>query len=82
MECVSRKFLGRAARFIGWVPEDPAVQAAVNARAPVLRHAPESPAARALQRLGLVVSQDLGCHTPRGLGRGLLRTAGYSPALD
>lgn len=76
MESVSRKFLGRAARFVGWVPEDESVQAAVNARAPVIRHAPSSPAGCALQELGALVARDLGSQSPRGLGRSLSEAAG------
>jgi flagellar biosynthesis protein FlhG len=72
MEAVARKFLGRSARFLGWIPEDPAVPAAVNSRAPVVRHAPGAPAALALEALAAAVARELASQVPKGLGRSLL----------
>lgn len=81
METVCRKFLKRSPRWIGWVPDDPAVQRAVNARAPVAVHEPTSRAARALDHLGLQVLEELSRSHRGGLGQGLARRVAYSPKL-
>lgn len=73
MESVSLKFLGRAPRWIGWVPDDPAVCEAVNARAPVVVHRPRSAAARALEGIAESVIEALELAPGRGLGAALLR---------
>ncbi|MEM7308781.1 MAG: AAA family ATPase [Planctomycetota bacterium] len=44
----SKRFLGHAPEWIGWVPLDEAVPRSVEARQPVTLHAPTSPAAVAL----------------------------------
>ena len=72
MQAVSHKFLGLALRWIGWVPEDEAVPAAVNARAPVVSFAPRTLAARALVGVAASVVEELARSRPRGLGRLLL----------
>lgn len=72
IETVSQKFLGSAPRWIGWCPEDPAVQEAVNARAPVVLHQPSSPGARALHVLAQSVGAELARAPRAGLGRSLL----------
>jgi flagellar biosynthesis protein FlhG len=81
METVSRRFLGRSPRWIGWVPEDEAVMEAVNARAAVVRHAPGSPAALALDHLGEVLEVELARVRHRGLGRSLMGRVVHSPRL-
>lgn len=76
---VSRKFLSREPRSIGWIPDDRAVVRSVSAREPVVVAEPESPAAQALQRIALELQQEIAAHHARGLGRQLLRTVGYTP---
>ncbi len=44
----SQRFLGLQPEFIGWVPADPAVGHSVQSRVPVIVHAPESSAAKAI----------------------------------
>ncbi len=44
----SERFLGHSPEFVGWVPTDEAVARSVEARVPVLLHAPDRPAAVAL----------------------------------
>ena len=78
---VSRKFLAREPRCIGWIPEDRAVVRSVSARAPVVSAEPESPAALALQRICAALQQEFALQHARGLGRQLLRTVGYTPKI-
>jgi flagellar biosynthesis protein FlhG len=78
---VSRKFLSREPRCIGWIPEDRAVVRSVSTREPVVAADPDSPAAQALARIALELQQELAAHHPRGLGRQLLRTVGYTPKI-
>jgi flagellar biosynthesis protein FlhG len=77
---VSRKFLGREPRFAGALPEDRAVVRSVNERVPTVISEPESPFARAVERLSVRLTEEIDRQRPRGLGRSLLRTAGYTPA--
>jgi flagellar biosynthesis protein FlhG len=51
LDRVARAFLGRSLSHAGAIPADPAVSAAVRARLPLVLHAPDSPAAQAVQRL-------------------------------
>ncbi len=51
MSRVARTFLGRAVELAGWVPVDPVVREAVRHRVPFTLYAPESRAARAMDRL-------------------------------
>jgi len=81
METVSQKFLERVPRWIGWVPEDPAVRTAVNARAAVVSHQPESPAAQALDHLAVMVLEELSRLHTAGMGRTLMGRVAYSPRL-
>ncbi len=81
MESVCQKFLHRTPRWIGWVPDDPAVQRAVNARSSVITHEPESAAARALEHLAMQVLEELARSPRNGLGRHLSRRASYAPKL-
>jgi flagellar biosynthesis protein FlhG len=81
IEKVSRRFLERAPRWIGWVPDDPAVQRAVNSRAPVVSHEPGSAASRALEHLSLQVLDELSRTQQAGIGRYLSSRISYSPKL-
>jgi flagellar biosynthesis protein FlhG len=78
---VSRKFLSREPRCIGWIPEDRALVRSVSARAPVVLAEPDSPASLALQRICVELQQEFTAHHARGLGRQLLRTVGYTPKI-
>jgi flagellar biosynthesis protein FlhG len=78
---VSRKFLSREPRSIGWIPEDRSVVRSVSTREPVVASEPESPAAQAMQRIAVALQQELSAHHHRGLGRQLLRTVGYTPKI-
>jgi flagellar biosynthesis protein FlhG len=79
MVAVSRKFLGREPRFVGSLPEDRAVARSVNARVPVVRSEPGSAFARALETLAGRLIQELELHSAAGLGRSMMRSAGYVP---
>jgi len=76
---VARKFLAREPRSIGWIPEDRAVVRSVSMREPLVACEPDSPAALALQRIGVSLKQEISAARARGLGRQLLRTVGYTP---
>jgi len=76
---VSRKFLAREPRSIGWIPEDRAVVRSVSTREPLVASEPDSPAALALQRIAVSLKQEISAQRARGLGRQLLRTVGYTP---
>ncbi len=56
MSRVARTFLGRAVELAGWVPADPVVREAVRHRVPFALYAPESRAARAMDRLARLVA--------------------------
>jgi flagellar biosynthesis protein FlhG len=81
MRSVARKFLGREPRFMGALPDDRAVVRSVNERAPAIESEPSSPFAHAIQRLGLALFEELARVPPKGVGRSLLRSAGYTPGL-
>jgi flagellar biosynthesis protein FlhG len=68
---VCSKFLGREPRWVGSVPEDPAVLASVTARKPVVVERPGSPAALALQALAVPVLDELAGLSRDGPGPGL-----------
>jgi flagellar biosynthesis protein FlhG len=70
VEDVSRRFLGRAPEFLGWLPEDATVRHAVNNRRPVVREDPRSPFADRL--LALAEQLELRPARPRGLGSAML----------
>jgi flagellar biosynthesis protein FlhG len=76
---VSRKFLGREPRFVGSLPEDRAVARSVHARVPVVRSEPDSAFARGIEALAVRVHAELARKPSRGLGRSMLRSAGYVP---
>jgi|RhiMethySRZTD1v2_1073278.scaffolds.fasta_scaffold245154_2 flagellar biosynthesis protein FlhG len=75
----ARKFLGREPRFVGALPEDRAVARSVNERVPAVLSEPDSEFAAAIEALALRMAAAIERHRARGLGRSLLRTAGYSP---
>jgi len=68
---VSKKFLGVQPRWIGFLPEDPAVGVSVNSRRPLLIEDPSSKAGRALSGIAANIFSELECLCPRGLGRSL-----------
>ncbi len=76
---VSRRFLGRAPRYVGCIPYDEAAVRSINARTPVVDHEPESKLACSLRALSVTLREELDRHTHRGLGRELLRSVGYTP---
>jgi flagellar biosynthesis protein FlhG len=82
MRSVARKFLGREPRYIGALPDDRAVVRSVHDRAPTVESEPDSPFAQALQRLSVALKKELDRARPRGLGRSLLRSAGYAPGFS
>lgn len=49
LNSAARRFLGQPVEHLGTIPHDPALVEAVRMRAPVLVHAPDSPASRALR---------------------------------
>ncbi len=71
---VSRRFLQREPRLIGWLPEDRAAVRSVAAREPVVVSCPESELSKSLLQLGALLEQELAKVHPRGLGRSLLRS--------
>ena len=73
---VSEEFLGVQPRWIGFVPEDPAVGASVNRRKPLLIEEPHSKAGRALSGIAAQIFSELECLSPRGLGRSLAAAGG------
>jgi flagellar biosynthesis protein FlhG len=81
MRAVARKFLGREPRYVGSLPDDRAVVRSVHDRAPVVSSEPASPFACAIERLSDELHAELTRVRPRGLGRTLLRSAGYTPGL-
>ena len=78
LERVTERFLGRNPRYLGWVPDDPAVRRAVNGRTAVTVAEPHSEAARALRRIAGALARELGDVDPGGLGRSLRQEVGYS----
>lgn len=76
---VSRKFLNRGPRYVGYLPEDRAAFRSVQQRRPVVIGEPQSALARALNDLALNLLQELGRNHPHGFGRTLMRHVGYSP---
>lgn len=81
MRSVARKFLGREPRFIGTLPDDRAVVRSVNERAPAIESDPTSPFAVAMRRVGVTLIEELARVHAKGVGRSLLRSAGYTPGL-
>ena len=73
---VSEKFLGVQPRWIGFLPEDPAVGSSVNNRRPLLIEDPASRAGSALSGIAAQIFSELECLGPRGLGRSLAAVGG------
>lgn len=69
---VCRRFLGRAPRYVGWVPNDDEVTRCVNRQGPVVALAPDAPASRALRRVAVRVLEELDRGFARGIGSSLL----------
>jgi len=76
---VSRRFLGRAPRYVGCLPYDEAAVKSINARSPVVEHMPNSRLACSLRDLAVTLREELARHSHKGLGRQLLRSVGYTP---
>jgi flagellar biosynthesis protein FlhG len=76
---VARRFLSREPRFVGALPEDRAVVRSVGERAPAVICEPESPFARAIECLSVRVVEAMERGRPKGLGRSMMRSAGYTP---
>ncbi len=74
---VATRFLGTAPRYVGWLPDDPAVTRSVNRRAPVVDAEPNAPWSLALDELAVRLLEQSSSVHPRGLGAGLLRRVGY-----
>jgi flagellar biosynthesis protein FlhG len=51
-------FLGRTPRFLGIVPHDPEVQDAIRRQVPVIEHAPNAPASRAIKLIAKTLTDD------------------------
>ena len=73
---VSEQFLGVQPRWLGFLPEDPAVSASVNQRTPLILNDSDSPAGRALSGISGQLFSELECLSPRGLGRSMRSVAG------
>jgi flagellar biosynthesis protein FlhG len=78
---VSRRFLGRAPRWIGTLPEDRAAFRCTQRRRPVVCGEPESDLGRALAELAHTLDEQLASTRTRGLGRSLMRRVAWSPDL-
>ena len=76
---VSERFLGVQPRWLGFLPEDPAVGASVNRGKPLLLDDPSAPAGRALTGIAGQLFSELECLSPRGLGRSLQSVGGGQP---
>jgi flagellar biosynthesis protein FlhG len=79
MDQVSRRYLGRAPRWIGYVPDDPLVVRSVNERNPLVVLDPDGEASRAIGGVAVALLEALGRAPAAGLSRGLLSRVGYSP---
>ncbi|MFN0244719.1 MAG: AAA family ATPase [Planctomycetota bacterium] len=79
MRSVARKFLGREPQLVGILPDDRAVARSVNERAPVVASDPDSAISSALADLSRRLIEELARRQPRGVGRTLLRSVGYTP---
>ena len=79
---VSQRFLGVQPRWLGFIPDDPAVGASVNQRRPLLLSEPSSVAGRALMGIAAQVFSELECLCPRGLGRSLNAVSGGEALSD
>jgi flagellar biosynthesis protein FlhG len=82
MRAVAHKFLGREPRFAGTLPDDRAAVRSIAARAPVVISEPDAPLSLALRVLAVRLAEELARVPSRGLGRELLRSAGYTPGFS
>jgi MinD-like ATPase involved in chromosome partitioning or flagellar assembly len=73
---VARTFLDRAVELAGWVPADTVVREAVRHRVPFALYAPDSRAARAMERLGRHVA-GVGAASPAPDGGFFGRLSGW-----
>ncbi len=78
---VSRRFLGRAPRFIASLPEDRAAFRCTQRRRPVVSAEPASELGKALTSLAESVGEELTRKRARGLGRNLRRRVAWSPEV-
>lgn len=74
---VCRRFLGRAPRSIGWLPNDPVVTQCVNRRGPTVVLEPHAPFSYGLRRVSVRLLEELAKEHHAGLGRRLLHEVGY-----
>ncbi len=79
---VSQRFLAVQPRWLGFIPDDPAVGASVNQRLPLLLSEPSSVAGRALTGIAAQIFSELECLCPRGLGRSLSAVSGGEALSD
>ncbi len=77
---VSRRYLGRAPRWVGYVPDDPAVVRSVNERRPMVTFDPHGETSRALAGIAVALIEELARTPALGLGRSLQSRVGYSPS--
>ncbi len=75
---VSERFLDRAPRMIGWVPEDPVVTQCSNRRGPVVELEPHAPFSFALRRVAAAVLDELRLQEPTGVGRMLSKELAFA----
>ena len=68
---VAERFLGHAPRYLGWLPDDPAVRESANHRCPVIVESPDAPVSQALRRLAARLLEETSAVHARGLGRTL-----------
>ncbi|MFT7668892.1 MAG: flagellar biosynthesis protein FlhG [Planctomycetota bacterium] len=81
MGTVCERFLSRSPRFIGWIPFDETVIGAINGRQALVDFDPTAPAARALEKLALVLAEEFDRQRARGIGHALMGRVAYSPKL-
>jgi len=79
---VSQRFLGVEPRWLGFIPDDPAVGASVNQRRPLLLAEPSSLAGRSLIGIAAQIFSELECLCPRGLGRSMHAVSGGEALSD
>jgi len=78
---VAGRFLCASPRFVGWLPEDPAVPDSVNQRGAVVLLDPAAPFSAALRRVAVGLLEELGRTHAKGMGRSLLEGIAYPERL-
>lgn len=78
---VSRRYLGRAPRWVGYVPDDAQVVRSVNERRPMVAFDPHGETSRALAGIAVALVEELARTPALGLGRSLQSRVGYSPTV-